>query len=165
MTQRKGNACLTRTSYTSAQCLYPLAEYVAKEMKLKTAITIADDFAFGYEQIGGFHRTLEEDGGRIVKKLWSPLSTADYAPYIAQISDCEVVCVGLAGSNPIKSVKHAKGMGISQKLVGGSTAAHDTITSATMPPASTWTASDRGGPRKDGGKSDQPTNSSMRSDR
>ena len=36
VTQRKGNAYLTRTSYTSSQCLYPLGEYVSKEMKLKT---------------------------------------------------------------------------------------------------------------------------------
>ena len=111
VTQRKGNAYLTRTSYTSAQCLYPLADYVAKEMKLKTATTIADDFAFGYEQIGGFQRTFEGDGGRVVKKLWSPLNTADYAPYIAQIADCDVVCVGLAGANPIKFIKQAKGAG------------------------------------------------------
>src|SRR6476661_2055574 len=48
VTQRKGNPYLTRTSYTSAQCLYPLADYLHTEMKLKTAATIADDFAFGY---------------------------------------------------------------------------------------------------------------------
>src|SRR6185312_3906196 len=35
VTQRKTSAYLTRTSYTSSQCLYPLADYVAKEMKLK----------------------------------------------------------------------------------------------------------------------------------
>src|SRR3954453_9905354 len=126
VTQRKGNAYLTRTSYTSAQCLYPLAEYVAKEMKLKAAITIADDFAFGYEQIGGFQHTFEEDGGPIFKKLWSPLNTADYAPYVAQIADCDVVVVGQAGANPIKFIKQAKGMGLKQPLVGGSTAADDT---------------------------------------
>jgi len=130
VTQRKGNAYLTRTSYTSSQCLYPLGEYVSKEMKLKSAATIADDFAFGYEQIGGFQRVLEDDGGRVVKKLWSPLNTADYAPYIAQVPDCDVVCVGLAGSNPIKFVKQAKGLGIKQQLVGGSTVADDTIIGA-----------------------------------
>src|SRR6478736_759915 len=123
VTQRKGNNYLTRTSYTSAQCLYPLADYVTKEMKKKTATTIADDFAFGYEQIGGFQHTFEEDGGRVVKKLWSPLNTADYAPYVAQIADSDVVVVGQAGANPIKFIKQAKGMGIKQKLVGGSTAA------------------------------------------
>ncbi|MGE5166249.1 MAG: ABC transporter substrate-binding protein [Sphingobacteriales bacterium] len=130
VTQRKGNPYLTRTSYTSAQCLYPLADYVQSEMKLKTASTIADDFAFGYEQIGGFQRVLEEKGGRVVKKLWSPLNTADYAPYVAQIPECDVVCVGLAGSNPIKFIKQAKGLGIKQQLVGGSTTADDTIIQA-----------------------------------
>jgi len=130
VTQRKGNAYLTRTSYTSAQCLYPLADYVAKEMKLRTAVSIADDFAFGYEQIGGFQRTLEEQGGHLLKKLWSPLNTADYAPYIAQIPACDVMCVGLAGSNPIKFIKQAKGLDIKQKLVGGSTTADDTIIAA-----------------------------------
>src|SRR5581483_2662183 len=61
VTQRKGNPYLTRTSYTSAQCLYPLADYVQSDMKLKTATTIADDFAFGYEQIGGFQRARREE--------------------------------------------------------------------------------------------------------
>ena len=50
VTQRKANPYLTRTSYTSAQCLYPLADYVINEMKLKRAATMGDDFAFGYEQ-------------------------------------------------------------------------------------------------------------------
>src|SRR5579885_832867 len=130
VTQRRRNAYLTRTSYTSAQCLYPLGDYVANEMKLKTAATIADDFAFGYEQIGGFQRVLEEDGGRVVKKLWSPLNTPDYGPYVAQIPDCQVMCVGLAGSNPIKFIKQAKAMGVKQQLTGGSTTADDTIIGA-----------------------------------
>ena len=130
VTQRKGNPYLTRTSYTSAQALYALADYVSKEMKLKTAATIADDFAFGYEQVGGFQRVLEQQGGRVVEKLWSPLNTPDYAPYIAQIPACDAVCVGLAGSNPIKFIKQAKGLGIKQQLVGGSTTADDTIIGA-----------------------------------
>src|ERR1700722_1487901 len=130
VTQRKGNPYLTRTSYTSAQALYALGDYVSKEMKLKTAATMADDFAFGYEQIGGFQRVLEQQGGRVVEKLWSPLNTPDYAPYIAQIPACDAVCVGLAGSNPIKFIKQAKGLGIKQQLVGGSTTADDTIIGA-----------------------------------
>src|SRR6185503_9850842 len=56
VTQRRRSEYLTRTSYTSAQCLYPLADYVLNEMKLKRAASMGDDFAFGYEQIGGFQR-------------------------------------------------------------------------------------------------------------
>lgn len=125
-TQRRGNPYLTRTSYTSAQCMYPLADFISTEMKLKKVTTIADDFAFGYEQVGGFQRILEAQGGQILKKLWSPLNTPDYPPYIAQIEDCDAVCVGLAGSNPIKFIKQAKGLALKPKLVGGSTVADDT---------------------------------------
>ena len=130
VTQRKGNAYLTRTSYTSAQTLYPLADYVRKQMNVSTVTSMADDFAFGYEQIGGFQRVIEEEGGRLIRKLWSPLNTADYAPYIAQIPDCDAVCVGLAGSNPIKFIKQARGLDIKPKLVGGSTTADDSIVNA-----------------------------------
>jgi len=66
----------------------------------------------------------------VVKKLWSPLNTPDYAPYIAQVPECQVLCVGLAGSNPIKFIKQAKGLGIKQQLTGGSTTADDTIIAA-----------------------------------
>jgi branched-chain amino acid transport system substrate-binding protein len=130
VTQRKRNGFVTRSSYTSAQCLYPLADYVLHEMKLKTAATVGDDFAFGYEQVGGFQRVLEEGDGRIVKKLWSPLNTADYAPYVAQLPQSDVVCEVLAGSNPLKFTKQARGLGVKQPLVGGSTVADDTIIAA-----------------------------------
>ena len=91
---------------------------------------MGDDFAFGYEQVGGFQRVLEEHGGEVIKKLWSPLNTADYAPYVAQVPECDVVCELFAGSNPLKFTKQARGLGMKQPLVGGSTVADDTIIGA-----------------------------------
>ncbi len=128
VTQRKRSPYIVRTSDSSAQCLYPLADYVYRDMGLKRAVTIADDFAFGYEQIGGFQRAFEGLGGRVVKKVWAPLNTPDYAPYIAQIPDCDVLCIGLVGANPLKFVKEVRGTGLKTALVGGSTVADDTIT-------------------------------------
>ena len=58
-----------------------MADYAAKELKLKRMATISEDFAFGYEQVGGFQRVFEDAGGKIVKKLWPPLVTPDYTPY------------------------------------------------------------------------------------
>jgi branched-chain amino acid transport system substrate-binding protein len=135
VTQRRTSGYLTRTSYTSSQCLYPLADYVSKEMKLKRAVTMGDDFAFGYEQVGGFQRVLEDQGGKVLKKLWSPLNTPDYAPYIAQVGECDVICEVLAGSNPLKFTKQAREAGLRQPLVGGSTVADDTIIAAHGPEA------------------------------
>src|SRR5476649_932265 len=73
MTQRRPNPYFLRASATSAQAMHPMADFAAKEMKLKRIITISEDFAFGYEQMGGFQQTFEENGGRILKKLWPPI--------------------------------------------------------------------------------------------
>jgi branched-chain amino acid transport system substrate-binding protein len=80
MTQRKANPYIIRPSASSAQCCHAIADYALKELKYKRAATIADDFAFGHEQMSGFQRVFEDGGGKVVKKLWPPLVTPDYAP-------------------------------------------------------------------------------------
>src|SRR5262245_60387887 len=53
MTQRRPNPYFIRASATSSQSMHPLADYAAKDLKLKRVITLADDFAFGHEQMAG----------------------------------------------------------------------------------------------------------------
>ena len=127
MTQRKPNPYFVRASGTSAQYMHPLADYAAKELKYKRVITIADDFAFGYEQMGGFQRVFEDAGGRVVKKLWPPLVTPDYTPYIAQISGVDAVVQGFAGSNPLKFMKQYKDAGVKLPVLGGGPAGDDAL--------------------------------------
>jgi branched-chain amino acid transport system substrate-binding protein len=80
MTQRRPNPYFVRASATSAQAMHPLADYAAKDLKYKTAITVSDDFAFGYEQMGGFQRVFEDASGRVKSKLWPPLSPPTTRP-------------------------------------------------------------------------------------
>jgi branched-chain amino acid transport system substrate-binding protein len=127
MTQRKPNPYFVRASATSSQNMHPLADYAAKEMKFKRAITLADDFAFGHEQMAGFLRVFEDAGGRIAKKLWPPLVTPDYTPYIAQISGADVVVQGFAGSNPLKFMTQYRDAGMKLPLLGGGTAFDDAL--------------------------------------
>src|SRR5690348_3184067 len=68
LTQRKPNPYLLRASATSSQAMQPMGHYAATEMKLKRVVTISEDFAFGYEQMGGFQAAFEKDGGCITKK-------------------------------------------------------------------------------------------------
>ena len=127
MTQRKPNPWFIRASATSSQCCHPLADYAAKELKLKAAATITEDFAFGYEQCGGFQRAFEDNGGKIVQKLWPPLVTADYTPYLAQIKDVDCVWTGFAGSNPLKFTKQYADVGLKYPVLGGWTAFDDAL--------------------------------------
>jgi branched-chain amino acid transport system substrate-binding protein len=127
LTQRKPNPFLLRASATSSQAMHPMGHYAATELKLKRVVTIVEDFAFGYEQMGGFQASFEKDGGCITNKLWPPLVTPDYTPYVAQISDCDGVCQGFAGSNPLRFMKAYAGAGLKYPVVTGETGGDDAL--------------------------------------
>jgi len=127
MTQRRPNPYFIRASATSSQGMHALADYAAKELKYKRVITLADDFAFGHEQMAGFQRVFEDAGGRVVKKLWPPLVTPDYTPYLAQISGVDAIVQGFAGSNPLKFMKQYKDQGLKLPVVAGAPAGDDAL--------------------------------------
>src|SRR6266700_1540019 len=129
VTQRKANPFVIRPSATSAQCCHAMGDYAAKDLKYKRAATISEDFAFGYEQMAGFQRVFEDDGGKVVKKLWPPLVTPDYTPYIAQIGNVDCVFNGFAGSNPVKFMRAYADLGLKDRipLLGGWTAMDDAL--------------------------------------
>ena len=129
VTQRKANPFIIRPSATSAQCCHVIADYAAKELKYKRAATISEDFAFGHEQMAGFQRVFEDAGGKVVKKLWPPLVTPDYTPFIAQLPN-NVDCVfdGFAGSNPVKFMRAYADLGMKKiPLLAGWTAMDDAL--------------------------------------
>jgi branched-chain amino acid transport system substrate-binding protein len=129
VTQRKANPFIIRPSATSAQCCHVMGDYAAKDLKYKRAATFSEDFAFGYEQMAGFQRVFEDNGGKVVKKLWPPLVTPDYTPFIAQIKNVDCVFNGLAGSNPVKFMRAYADLGLKGKipLLGGWTAMDDAL--------------------------------------
>src|SRR6266849_4479722 len=129
VTQRRANPFIIRPSATSAQCCHVIADYAAKDLKYKRAATISEDFAFGYEQMSGFQHVFEDNGGKVVKKLWPPLVTPDYAPYIAQIGNVDCVFNGFAGSNPVKFMRSYADLGLQGKipLLAGWTAMDDAL--------------------------------------
>lgn len=127
LTQRKPNPFLVRAAASSSQAMHAMGDYARKEMGLKRVITIDSDFAFGYEQEGGFQQVFEDAGGCIVKKLWAPLGTPDFAPFIAQIQDCDGVCQGFAGAAPVQFMKQYADLGLKLPVCGGEVAADDPL--------------------------------------
>jgi branched-chain amino acid transport system substrate-binding protein len=127
LTQRTPNPYLLRASATSSQAMQPMGHYAATELKLKRVITIAEDTAFDYEQMGGFQAAFRKEGGCVVNKLWPPLVTPDYTPYIAQIGDCDGVNQGFAGSNPLRFMKAYADAGLKYPVVTGETGGDDAL--------------------------------------
>lgn len=117
LTQRKPNPWFVRAVGTSAQPSHVLGDYAARELKYKRIAIIADDFAFGHEIVAGFQRTFEENGGKVVQKLWSPLNVADYGTYIGQIKpNVDAVFAAFAGGNGIKFLKQYDEYGLKAKI-------------------------------------------------
>jgi len=128
-TQRRANPFVIRPSATSAQCCHVMGDYAAKDLKYRRAATISEDFAFGHEQMAGFQRVFEDNGGRVVKKLWPALAAPDYTPFIAQIGNVDCVFNGFAGSNPVKFMRSYADLGLKGKipLLAGWTAMDDAL--------------------------------------
>ncbi|HEX4411495.1 MAG TPA: ABC transporter substrate-binding protein [Xanthobacteraceae bacterium] len=127
LTQRTPNPYLIRASACSSQAMHPMGHYAATELKLKRIVTVSEDFAFGYEQMGGFQATFQAAGGCVTAKLWPPLVTPDYTPYVAQIADCDGVCQGFAGSNPLRFMKAYASAGLKYPVVTGETGGDDAL--------------------------------------
>ena len=128
MTQRKPNPWFVRPSCTSAQPSHPMADYAAKELKYKRVATIGDDFAFGHECVAGFHRVFEDNGGKIVQKLWTPLNAPDYGTYISQLKgDLDAVFTAHAGSNGFKFIRQLREYGNQTQILGGFTPVDESL--------------------------------------
>jgi branched-chain amino acid transport system substrate-binding protein len=130
MTQRKPNPWFVRGTSTSAQCAHPMADYCARTLKWKRMAVIADDIAYGHEMVGGFQRVFEENGGRIVQRLLSPLTVPDYGSYVAQQkTDIDGIFLGFAGSNGFRYLRQFNEYGLSGKVkvVGGMTALDEAV--------------------------------------
>ncbi|HEX7967890.1 MAG TPA: ABC transporter substrate-binding protein [Stellaceae bacterium] len=124
---RQPNPWLVHAVGTAPQVTHPLGEYASKTLKYKRVATIADDFTYGHEGVGGFQRTFEDNGGKIVQKLWPPLSATDYGTFIAQIKqDVDALYIGFAGVNGLRFLKQYAEYGLHGKIpVLGNTTSTD----------------------------------------
>src|SRR5438309_9179830 len=94
LTQRKRPTWLIRTGFSAGGNMHPFGEYAAKGLGYKKVVTVGLDYAFGWETVGGFDKSFEDNGGQIVQKLWVPLNVQDYSPYLTEIKrDADAVLV------------------------------------------------------------------------
>jgi branched-chain amino acid transport system substrate-binding protein len=130
MTQRKPNPWFTRGTSTSSQSAMPLADYAAKQLKYKRMAVIADDIAYGHEMCAGFMRVFEDNGGKVVQRMFPPLTVPDYGTYLAQLkTNIDSIFLGFAGSNGFRFVRQMNEYGLIKKVVpiGGMTALDEAV--------------------------------------
>lgn len=85
ITQRKRSPWVVRAGCTCSQGTFPLGEYAAKTLHYKKVVTLGMDYPFGYETVGGFQKTYELAGGKVVQKIWAALGFQDFSQQINKI--------------------------------------------------------------------------------
>ena len=86
-----------RFNQDEAQFMAGLGDYAYSKLGWRTAVTVADTYGHGYTRVAGFVAEFCALGGSVVKQIWVPPETEDFAPYIDQVPPTGVDGVLLAG--------------------------------------------------------------------
>ena len=130
LTQRKPAKWVVRTGWNSSQSMHVFGEWVAKTLKYKRIVTIGLDYAFGWESVGGFQRTFEDNGGQVIQKIWTPLNTNDFAPFVTQIKrEADAVFAVFFGRAALQFVKQYETAGLKGRvpLLGNGTTTDESV--------------------------------------
>jgi branched-chain amino acid transport system substrate-binding protein len=123
LTQRQaGNyPYVIRTGWTSSQPHHPLGQW-ACDQGYKKIVAVGADYAFGYEVVGGFQKAFEDCGGKIIQKVWPPLGTKDFGPFIPTFkADADAVFSLMVGPMALQFPKQLRASGYKKPILGGGT--------------------------------------------
>jgi len=110
-----------RTGWSSSQPTHAIGKW-ACEQGYKKVVSIAADYAFGYEQQGGFQKAFEDCGGKVIQKIWPPIGTKDFGPYIPAIKgDADAIFSLMVGPMALQFPKQLRASGYKKPIIGGGT--------------------------------------------
>lgn len=87
------------SGWDAAQVATVGAQWAYDTMHWRHVVVVGDDYAFGWEMVGGFAAEFQHLGGTIDKSIWIPLDAVDVASYISEIpKNTQAVYVELLGA-------------------------------------------------------------------
>lgn len=93
-----------------------LGTYSATDLGYKTAVVVASDFAYGHEVAEAFKASFTAAGGKVVKEVFAPLGTSDFASYLSQLPQADVAFAGFAGADAVRFVQQYDKFGVKKKM-------------------------------------------------
>ena len=73
-------------------------------------------------QVGGFQKAFEDCGGKVIQKIWPPLGTKDFGPFIPTIkADADAVFSLMVGPMALQFPKQLRAAGYKKPILGGGT--------------------------------------------
>ncbi len=118
LSQRLANAFVIKVAgWSSSQPTHVAGEW-AYEQGHRRVVTLANSYAFGYENAGGFAQTFTQKGGKIIDQIWAPLGTADYTPYISKVqaANPDALFVEMVGADAVHFLQQWSQLGLKNKI-------------------------------------------------
>jgi branched-chain amino acid transport system substrate-binding protein len=120
-----------RMTDNTDQTNYPMGAWLLKHTKYRKLVVMATDFVAGRDSAGAFVAGLKAVGGEVVREIYAPLGTPDFAPYLAQVGSltADAVWGWFPGADAIRFVKQYKEYGLATRLplIGHNVLADDVI--------------------------------------
>ncbi|HEU5319166.1 MAG TPA: ABC transporter substrate-binding protein [Methylomirabilota bacterium] len=104
-------------SWNAVQVGRMLGDYAVRKLGHKKALIVSSKYVFGTRVSDGFRAGFTAAGGSIVREVYPPLGTADFAPFLAGLPAADAVFSFFPGADAIKYVKARQEYGLTMPLL------------------------------------------------
>jgi branched-chain amino acid transport system substrate-binding protein len=91
-------------------------EYAYRKLGHRKMVMFSTNFPFGRRNSDGFREGFTQAGGAIVKEVYPPLGTPDFAPFLAGLPQADAVYSFLPGADAVRYVKQRAELGLNERL-------------------------------------------------
>ncbi|MBI2830049.1 MAG: ABC transporter substrate-binding protein [Chloroflexi bacterium] len=85
MTQDQRSPYIFRTFGPGGSGSFYMAQYLYKQLGIRTAVFSGQDYAYGREHGAMFKKEFERLGGKVLFENYAPIGTADFGPYVTEL--------------------------------------------------------------------------------
>jgi branched-chain amino acid transport system substrate-binding protein len=133
LTQRKASKYLARVSFTGGELGHAAGDFAYRKLGWRKVAAIAMDYGWGHEATGGFQRVFEELGGQVIQKIWTPVNTTDFGPYVASFKpEADGILDIVTGAASIRLIGEMRKAGLfdKKKVLAAGSATDETMLAA-----------------------------------
>ena len=127
----KASPYILRINDTFDQGNVTMGRWVPKHTSDRRFVVLGSNFEAGRQCAAAFKAGLQEAGGQVVKEIYPPLATPDFAPFLSQIdpAQADAVYAWVAGADAVRFVKQFAEYGLKGRipLVGYATLTDDPL--------------------------------------
>ncbi|MGH7277136.1 MAG: ABC transporter substrate-binding protein, partial [Candidatus Rokuibacteriota bacterium] len=99
-------------SWNAVQIGRIFGDYAVKKLGHKRAVIVSSKYVFGTRVSDGFREGFTAAGGTILKEVYPPLGTADFAPFLGGLPQSDAVFSFFPGADAIRYIKARQEFGL-----------------------------------------------------